>query len=236
MNQKTIIPIIRPAFLVSIGVCVRQSCSLFSLLRYRLLCCVIGCLSLILVLGCAESRLDAAPQKALQQYITAIEANHPVAAYGMLDRGMKKKISQKDFFRRWKDMRPELLEQAKALRRSKQSSLSVEAALTYASGIQVNLALDQNQWRVQDGFPMAVLLRTPLQAIKAFLRALEMNNYALAEKLLARSPSFAGEALNKQLKKIKDRLIRDRIQHPGRERFSFDLVQEQGQWKISRIR
>lgn len=203
-------------------------------------------LLVLLLAGCSGGTRGSGPQDVLHRYVEAIETDQPTVAYKLLHKNVRRSVSRSEFIRRWRDMRPELKAQAATLKKQ-QEKLAVKAAasLVYSSGIRMKVVYDKTKrWNLENGFPVAANTPTPVHAIKSFLSALEQRNVRALMKLLSKDTrQQTEERMESWVSGLKEALeLADEIEVSGTtarlkfgRRYSIDLVQEEGQWKVTQV-
>ena len=147
------------------------------------MCLRICAVSVLLTLaGCP--RHDTQIDMLVQQYIGAIKANQPMAAYALLSTDVKNRVSKTTFLTRWKAFRGELGQQATAL--EKQTELPEKSAIvTLKDGTRIELA-GQKQWLLSSSTGLATRPRSPRAAIQALITALKQRDYGAISQLLSK--------------------------------------------------
>jgi hypothetical protein len=188
--------------------------------------------------GCGSARW-AGPQDTLQRYLAAIDKNNPVEAYALMDESLRRQMTQTEFVTKWNAHQQELKEQAVAIRAAWSKPLKARAQITYASGTRAHLSLEDRRWQIDEGIAVTLQAATPIDALRAFIRAVEQRSYEGVMKLLAKPVRENIERdINDRLSKLKQALnqeievtgSRARIQYDPR--FKIELTNEDGQWKV----
>ena len=207
-------------------------------------------IALLLVLtlglaGCGGASRGSGPQDVLQRYVKAIETDQPAVAYDLLHKNVRRSVSRTEFIRRWKEMRPELKEQAATLKKQPKLAVKAGASLVFSSGIRMKVVYDKSlRWNLENGFPVAAHTPTPVHAIKAFLSAVEQRNFRALMKLLSKNiQQRTEERVETWVSGLKEALeLADEIEVSGttaRLKFGnrnfIELVQEEGQWKVTKV-
>ena len=196
------------------------------------------CLVALFVAGCGAAQ-QSGPQGTLRQYIDAINANQPAAAYALMDESVRRQMTLSEFVARWKSVQPELREQAAQLRETLAKPIKARAQLTYPTGTRATLLLDDSRWQLDEGIAVTVATATPIDALRAFVRAVEQRSYDAVVKLLAKQVRENIERdIGERLSKLKQSLNQEievtgnraRLQYDPR--YKIELTNEDGQWKV----
>ncbi|MCA9667553.1 MAG: hypothetical protein KC503_18260 [Myxococcales bacterium] len=191
--------------------------------------------------ACGGAAQKSSPQAALKRYIAAIDRDDAKTAYDLLSESVRRGITRSEFVDRWKKLKPELVTQAKQLAARLEQPLDVTARVSYPGGTRARLRYADNNWRIDGGISVAFQTATPMDAIKAFVRAVQQRSYEAVMKLLARSVRKGIEQdIQERMSKIQ-RWIKNEneIEVTGQRarvrydaRYKLELVKEDGQWKI----
>ncbi len=191
--------------------------------------------------ACGPSADAQHPRSALDRYVKAIRANNPRAAYELLSKKEKGRISFQAFARKWRKSYPELKVQADAIAkdRTRDKSYSIRARIELGHQRKVTLAWEKDRWRILGGVGSGFDSLSPREAVLALVRAVESRNFSAFLKLLskARRERFERE-ITLRLEKLKANLDRDFEITGNRARLQYDpqhwimLVKENGVWKI----
>ena len=192
----------------------------------------------LIVSGCGAAQ-QGGPQDTLRRYIDAINANQPAAAYALMDESVRRQMTLSEFVARWKSVQPELKEQAVQLRESLAKPIKARAQITYLTGTRASLLLDESRWQIDEGIAVTVATATPIDALRAFVRAVEQRSYDAVMKLLAKQVRENIERdIGERLSKLKQSLNQEievtgnraRLQYDPR--YKIELTNEDGQWKV----
>jgi delta 1-pyrroline-5-carboxylate dehydrogenase len=193
-----------------------------------------------LALAACASSSGGGPQETLRRYVAAIEADQPVAAYALLDESQRRQLSQAEFVARWRTLKPELKAQAAQLQAALQKPIGARAMLVYPSGTRAVLSLDpQSRWQIEEGIAVTPHTATPIDAIRAFIRAVESRSYEAVTKLLAKSVRENIEQdIVDRMAKLKAALGQE-IEVTGNKaklqydaKYKIELLNEDGQWRV----
>jgi hypothetical protein len=206
-----------------------------------LLALVAGALIAVGAAGCGSSADGHHPRTALDRYVRAIRANNPRAAYELLSKKVKSRISFQAFARKWRKSYPELKLQADAIanKRAEEKAYEIRARLDVGSQRKVTLAYQKDRWKILGGVGSGFASNSPREAVLALVHALENRNFTAFLKLLSKPKreKFLRE-LNLRLDKLKANLDREFEITGNRARLQYDpqywimLVKEDGVWRI----
>ena len=192
-------------------------------------------------LRCTPSQDTHHPRSALGQYVRAVRANNPQAAYALLSKKVRATVSLEEFTQRWKSGHTELLAQAEDIEkaRGQTKAFALEARIEVGSRRTVSLALEGERWRILGGVGSGFESTSPREAVHALVRALESRSFSAFLRLLSktRQEQFLRE-MSLRLEKLKANLDRDFEVTGNRARLQYDprywiqLVKEKGVWKI----
>lgn len=195
--------------------------------------------------GCSGAGSGSGPRDVLQRYVEAVESDQPAVAYKLLHRNVRRTVSRAEFIRRWKEMRPELREQVRQLKKQRKLAVKANAVLRYSSGIRMKLVYDKRRrWSLENGYPIAASTPTPEHAIRAFLAAVEQRNLRAVSKLLsAKRRQNVDERLDLWVSSLREALeLADEIEVTGTtarlkfgSRYVIELVRQDGHWKVANV-
>ncbi len=196
-------------------------------------------LALLSLTGC-PSTTGTGPQDTLRRYADAIDADQPVAAYALLDEGLRRQMTQAEFVSRWRELRAELKVQAGLIRAALAKPIAARAVLTYPTGPRAQLTLERgSDWKLEEGIAVAPGAATPIEAIRAFIRAVESRSYEAVMRTLAKSVRENIERdVQERISKLKAALNQEIEVTGNRARLQYDpkfrieLMNEDGQWRV----
>lgn len=218
--------------------------------RIRAFAVGIGLTALMIGSGCATTR-GQNPNHVLRDYASALEEGRADDAYRMLSDDARRAVSLEAFRKLVHDNPDEAREMARALRRPTGPPV-VTATVTTPEGHELELVLEDGEWRVDTSAVDFYAQDTPRHAVRGFVRALERKRY---DVLLRYVPEGHLEGLDSaKLKKAWEGPDREEIQHVllalkqalpaatieetgDRATLSYgagtlQLVREHGVWKI----
>ena len=200
--------------------------------------------------GCAKSArgpkapvVQGSADGTVRAWISAIEGDHPQAAYALLAPELQQRTTYAEFAARWNDARPELRDQAKKLRaRLGAAPPGEQARIRYADGGQVALARSGAGWRMERPFAAGAVATTPWEAVLQFADAMATRNFHKTMRLVV---GPLRERIERELDDHVEALQRAK---PGdlqklsatRYRLRFgdywlELQRDKGTWKIAHM-
>jgi hypothetical protein len=192
-----------------------------------------------LALGACASPQKGGPQGTLHAYIAAIDRNQPAVAYALMDESIRRQMTLTEFVAKWRTIQPELREQAAQLKTTLSKPIKARAQITYQTGTRANLVYDEAGWQIDEGIAVSALAATPVDALKAFIRAVEQRSYEGVMKLLSKQVrENIDRDISERLTKLKAALNQE-IEVTGNRaklqydpRYKIELSNEDGQWRV----
>lgn len=201
------------------------------------------------LLGCGSVLGKAPPaQDGVAALVKALEGDDPRAAYGLLSKQTRKRVSFEEFAVQWKAHQAERAWQAKRLADALQGDPDVgeRAAVTYPDGKSVTLEREGKKWRLEAALVSRVRAGKPRDAIRMFADALRHHDL---ESLLRTLTMRRREGLAKQLDGFLagiDRKVDGKLEEIGTDRaelrwdengvrFRIVLRREDDEWRIDDI-
>jgi hypothetical protein len=178
---------------------------------------------------------------ALKQYLQAVENDRPREAYGLMDEKYRKKVSKKQYLKRWKTYRQEMLDQVRRVRKAMQDEKKRKIMVTarFPSGQQSTLIWEKGKWKLRKGAGTEVAGSGPKSTLIALARAADRKDLKAFLRLLSRGRRRSLlRAIFKRLERLKANLDRPVERRGTRIRFQYDsryyieLIKEDGVWKI----
>lgn len=208
----------------------------------------------LLSLGGCPSRAPSAkdPAAVLREYARALAAERYDDAYQLMSHEYRKRHTRAEFARMLKE-RPDELKQILAQLQLRPRQIDVSAQVGYGDGASLKLTAERGVWRL-DSDPLDFYgQRTPSEALRSFVRAIERRRYDVvlrfvpkkwadamtADKLRAQWEGDKKEELTRLLKNLKANLGApieedgDAATMPYGENFKVAFVREDGVWKIA---
>ena len=205
---------------------------------------------LVALTGCARP-LPADPALwTLRSYQQALERDDPQAAYALLSPVLQQGLPREQFVEQWREQQPERREQARQLAQlldergplRRRESLSSRALLTLPHGAQLVVVPTGGSFRVLDPDLQSVRARTPEDALRLLLLAVEQRSYPALLRLLSTSERQNLEAeLRERLERLRGALSRglapevngDRARLLYDPRFFIELKREPDGWRVA---
>jgi len=118
--------------------------------------------------------------------------------------------------------------------------ITAHAMLAYPSGPRATLSLEKNtEWKIEESIAVAPAAATPIEAIRAFIRAVEQRSYEAVMRTLAKSVRENIERdIEERISKLKAALNQEIEVTGNRARLQYDpkfrieLLNEDGQWRV----
>lgn len=207
--------------------------------------------SIVLALGLAAcASIGQAPpaQRGVTALIAALRADDPRAAYGLLARSTRKRVSYEEFALQWKASAAERAWQADRLDAALRATPDVDerAAVSYPDGRTIGLEREGARWRLEDALVSRVRAARPRDAIKMFAQALAGRDLegVLKTLTLRRREGLARQiegflaGLDRKIDGKLDVIGTDRAELRWDEhglRFRIVLRREDDEWRIDDI-
>ena len=199
---------------------------------------VIGALSLCC---CTRTTRKSPGMTVLNQYLQAVENDEPEKAYSLMNEKYRKQVTRKQYLKRWKSYRQEMLTQARRTRKAMQDQKKREILVTahFPSGQHTTLVWEKGKWKLRKGSGTEIAGSGPKSTLIALAHAVDRKDLKSFLKLLSRGRkrSFL-QAIFKRLERLKANLDRPverrgtRIRFQYDSRYYIDLIKEDGIWKI----
>ena len=191
------------------------------------------------------------PHDTLKAYVSAVKNHREERAYQLLSKRLRQRSSKRQFATNLEQAGPKTIEKLEHLRK-KPTKLSYKATLQLDSGDEITVVKRQGEWRIATDPFGFYSQRTPREALRSFIRALERKRYEVLLRFAPRKwrrvmsvedirKFYSGEN-KKRTKRLIEKLrenIDNRIEIDGdravmlygdNERVRF--VREEGVWKI----
>ena len=191
------------------------------------------------------------PDQALRAYARALEQKDHDRAYAMMSNEFRKKYTRDDFVRMLREHDTELKRSLAQLKGSPRK-VRLQARVSYGEGDSLKLVLDDGKWRIASDPVDFYSQRTPAEALRSFIRAVERRRYDVVlrfvpnkwaesmtlDKLKQQWEGGKREEVESLLKNLKANLgapihrTGDRATMPYGDRFEVRFIKEDGVWKI----
>jgi hypothetical protein len=129
--------------------------------------------------GCAPTATSSnRPEDVLRAYAEAVSARDFDRAYGLMSDAFRKRYDRKEFVRLLKES-PEEIESSIKQLRQKASTVQVEARVEYGESESLKLVVEDGTWKIASDPLDFYGQRTPAEALRSFVRALERRRYEI---------------------------------------------------------
>lgn len=205
---------------------------------------------LLAALAACGSVIGKAPpaQEGVAALVKALEADDPRAAYSLLAKETRRKVSFEEFAVQWKASKAERAWQAKLLAAELQGHPAVgeRAIVTYPDGKSVALEREDKRWRLEAALVSRVRATKPRDAIRMFADAVRHNDLeGVLRTLTMRRREGLARQINGFLAGI-DRKVDGKLEEIGTDRaelrwdengvrFRIVLRREDDEWRIDDI-
>jgi hypothetical protein len=208
--------------------------------------------SMFFLLACpgAQQKRGAGPKRVLQNYVEALRAKQYARAYDLMSSQYRERYSKADFLRGMKEGSGEVL---RRLEKITEQELRAErvANLKYANG-ELALVHENGNWRLRSDPLSFYGQRTPAEALRSFIRAIEGRRYDVVLRFVPSrfADSITAEKLKSQwegdkqlelvqlLKNLKDNISAPIKVRGERATMAYGqgnqvkFLKEDGAWKI----
>jgi len=187
--------------------------------------------------ACGSSQRAARGQQLLlKKYIAAVQGNQPEAAYGLLSEEVRRRVSKAEFTSRWKQVRRELRQQAKQLQVRLDKPIPASATVVYDAGVEAKLSTSKDDfWKIDEGISVTFQTLTPIDAVRAFLKAVRSGQYRTVMSLMAEPTRNEVERWLVEMEKSLSEGITvtgNRAEVRFGKDYFIKLVRVKDQWKI----
>lgn len=184
----------------------------------------------------------------VRDFITALRADDPKRAYGMLSDEAKKDVTYDEFALMWKQSKAERDHQARALEEGLkgQPSLGEVSKIVYLDGKAVHLRREADGWKLESALVTGIYAGRPHDAIKVFAEGLAGRDYDRVMRVLT---NRRRDVVRKQVDAFTGSLLRN-LDGPihfigkgsaemrwedGEKRYRVVLRKEGDEWRIDDI-
>ncbi len=193
----------------------------------------------LLAVGCASGPPVEGPSRVILAYGEALREADAARAWELLDEDARRGRSAEEHAALMAANREELAGQGEALARAARAGVPARARVPLASGETIVLVLEEGRWRIDGGVLDAAGLRSPLDAVAAFRRALMRRDLPGVERVLSRQTRAEWEEEIRQVLEstadaddleveVQGNHARVRTTRGG----SIELVRESGEWRV----
>lgn len=194
----------------------------------------------LLSAGCGGGTPVEGPSRVILDYAGALSAGDAGRAWELLDEDARRGRTEEQHAELMTENGAELREQGAALERAARGdTVEAQARVALASGETLVLVLEDGRWRIDGGVLDAAGLRTPLDAVAAFRRALMRRDLPGIERVLSRQTRAEWEEEVRRV--VESTADRDDLEvevQGNRARVrttgggSIELVRESGEWRV----
>lgn len=208
-------------------------------------------LAIALLAGCGAGTGGASPEGTLQAFAEAIRGERWSQAYDLMSDGYRQHVSREEFVRHMRSHPGEAQRLAAAIDDTG-SPVAVTARVPYEEGEAVHLVREEDAWHIDGNVVDFYDQSTPRAAIRSFVRAMEQRRYDVILRFVPEADregmtteqmreAWEGEGreeIERLLANLRANLdnpievVGDRATMPYGERYSVQLVREDGVWKI----
>jgi hypothetical protein len=212
----------------------------------------IGVLVMLLTSGCGGSGSSASPDGTVAGFARALDQHRYEDAYGLMSRTYRRRVPLEDFVQHLEEHPEEAREAATALGRP-DGPAEQTAVMRFSDGDRVELRRDRGGgWRITTNLVDFYDQSSPRAALRSFVRAMERKRYDVVLRMVPDADSegmtiermqeaWTGEGqeeIERLLENLRANLdapieqVGDRATMPYGDRFTAQLVREDGVWKI----
>lgn len=208
--------------------------------------------ALVLTLALAACTHGGGPNRTLDNYGKALDAEDYGRAYDLMSSSFRGKVSREDYIRTMRDNKKEVKETAQRLTHGKRGSMEVSAEFEYGLGDTMRLVQEGSGWRIATN-PLAFYDQsTPQSALRSFIRAYHLERWDI---MLQFVPTAYREKMDKDkvraqftgpsrenmqlLMNALEANVDEPVQIHGNDatmrygdRFEVKFVKEDGLWKL----
>jgi len=190
------------------------------------------------------------PDATVEAFAAALRQNRPEAAYGLMSRAYRLRVSLEEFRRHLRDNPAEARETVTALSRREGHAVQ-EAIVRYADGEEVELSREGGSWHINSNLVDFYDQGSPRAALRSFVRAMQRGRYDVVLRMVpnadregmtveAMEQAWSGEGreeVERLLATLRANLdapieqVGDRATMPYGDHTAL-LLREDGVWKI----
>jgi hypothetical protein len=205
-----------------------------------------------LALGCGGSGGSNTPAGTVSAFGRALSRGHYEDAYGLMSRAYRRRVSLEEFVRHLENNPEEAREAAVALD-NPDGPAEQTAVMRVGDGDRIELRRDRGgDWRISSNIVDFYDQSSPRATLRSFVRAMERQRYDVVMRMVPDADregmseeqmreAWTGEGqeeIDRLLENLKASLdapieqVGDRATMPYGDRFTAQLVREDGIWKI----
>lgn len=213
-----------------------------------------ACIPIALALalgGCPGLDAGTTPEATVAAFSSALREGRAGDAYGLMSESYRRRVSQSEFRRYFRDYPAEVQQAARALSR-RHGRAEQEAVVEYGEGESLRLVREHGDWRVATDVVDFYDQGTPRAALRSFVRAMERRRYDVVLALIPEADregmteermreTWEGEGreeVERLLANLRASLddpieeVGDRATMSYGDRFRVQFVREDGVWRI----
>jgi hypothetical protein len=126
--------------------------------------------------GCPSATPASSPESVLNEYADAVQSGALDRAYSLMSLPYRKRYDKKDFIRMLQENPAEVKSLAQQLK-VKAQQVEMEAQLEFGENETLKLVVENGAWKVATDPLDFYSQRTPAEALRSFVRALERRRY-----------------------------------------------------------
>lgn len=201
--------------------------------------------------GCPAKARSTRPQEVLAAYSEAVKAGRFERAYALMSEEYRKEHSKAEFLELMTSKGRQVRDAAARLG-ARPTRVRVEASLTYGSSEEMKLVREEGGWRIASDPVDFYSQRTPKEALRSFIRAIENRRYDVVmrfvparwadsmtvDKLREQWEGPKKKEVGKLLQTLKANLNApinrsgNRATMPYGDKYEVRFLREDGRWKI----
>jgi len=207
---------------------------------------------LLPLFGCGGSTPSATPDGTVAAFARALSQSRYEDAYGLMSRAYRRRVPLEDFVRHLEEHPEEAREASVALGRP-DGPTEQSAVMRFSDGDRVELRRDEGGgWRISTNLVDFYDQSSPRATLRSFVRAMERERYDVVLRMVPDADregmteermreAWTGEGqeeIERLLENLRTSLdapieqVGDRATMPYGDRFTAQLVREDGVWKI----
>jgi hypothetical protein len=136
-----------------------------------------------LSIGCGAAAPEATPEGTVSRFAGALSEGRFEEAYGLMSDAYRRRVSLEEFREHLSDNPSETRRTVRALHH-RRGPAEQEAVVTYGEQQSLRLVRDSGSWRVATDVVDFYSQRTPRDALRSFVRAMERRRYDVVLRLV----------------------------------------------------
>jgi hypothetical protein len=205
----------------------------------------------VLLLACGASASTATPEGTVSSFTDALRDARFDDAYDMMSKSYRRRVPFAEFERHLRENPTETRDAVAALSRPDGPS-EESAVVAFADGDRLELTRESGKWRIATNVVDFYDQSTPRAALRSFVRAMERERYDVVLRMVPDADregmtvermreAWSGDG-REEIERLLENLrasfdapieqVGDRATMPYGDRFTAQLVREDGVWKI----